>query len=99
MESLHFPGQTHRWQVSGWLQKGCEKAHNSLLDDVALALSLIVVTAKNRLSSPLFSLSHSLQSVWQGILMLVGKCCCVSVIYFIFVFFCELFSFSMAVMY
>lgn len=72
VESLHFPGQTHRWQVSGWLQKGCEKAHNSLLDDVALALSLIVVTAKNRLSSPLFSLSHSLQSVWQGILMLVG---------------------------
>ncbi|KAK8396821.1 hypothetical protein O3P69_005057 [Scylla paramamosain] len=71
VESLHFPGQTHRWQVSGWLQKGCEKAHNSLLDDVALALSLIVVTAKNRLSSPLFSLSHSLQSVWQGILMLV----------------------------
>ncbi|XP_071521204.1 uncharacterized protein [Panulirus ornatus] len=71
VDSLHFPGQTHRWQVSGWLQKGCEKAHNSLLDDVALALSLIVVTAKNRLSSPIFSLSHSLQSVWQGILMLV----------------------------
>ncbi|KAG7173436.1 hypothetical protein Hamer_G023461, partial [Homarus americanus] len=71
VESLHFPGQTHRWQVSGWLQKGCERAHNSLLDDIALALSLIVVTAKNRLSSPLFSLSHSLQSVWQGILMLV----------------------------
>nr|XP_045593779.1 uncharacterized protein LOC123755315 isoform X1 [Procambarus clarkii] len=71
VESLHFPGQTHRWQVSGWLQKGCEKAHNSLLDDIALALSLIVVTAKNRLSSPLFSLSNSLHSVWQGILMLV----------------------------
>ncbi|XP_037776345.1 uncharacterized protein LOC119573262 isoform X2 [Penaeus monodon] len=71
VESLHFPGQTHRWQVSGWLQKGSEKAHNSLLDDVALALSLIVVTAKNRVASPLFSLSHSLHSLWQGILMLV----------------------------
>lgn len=73
VESLHFPGQTHRWQVSGWLQKGSEKAHNSLLDDVALALSLIVVTAKNRVASPLFSLSHSLHSLWQGILMLVGE--------------------------
>ncbi|KAK4293817.1 hypothetical protein Pmani_033507 [Petrolisthes manimaculis] len=71
VESLHFPGQTHRWRVSGWLQKGCERAHDSLLDDTALALSLLVVTARNRISSPLFSLSHSLQSVWQGILMLV----------------------------
>ncbi|XP_064104875.1 uncharacterized protein LOC135214466 isoform X2 [Macrobrachium nipponense] len=71
VESLHFPGQSHRWQVSGWLQKGCEKAHDSLLNDVALALSLIVVTAKNRISSPLFSLSQSLHSIWQGMLMLV----------------------------
>ncbi|CAL4076369.1 unnamed protein product, partial [Meganyctiphanes norvegica] len=71
VESLHFPGQSHRWQVSGWLQKGCERAHDSLLDDVATALSLMVVTAKNRISSPVFSLSHSLSSLWQGALMLV----------------------------
>ncbi|KAK7072695.1 hypothetical protein SK128_010140, partial [Halocaridina rubra] len=71
VESLHFPGQSHRWRVSGWLQKGCERASDSLLDDVALALSLIVVTARNRITSPIFSLSHSLQSIWKGILMLV----------------------------
>ena len=73
VESLHFPGQAHRWQLSSWLQKGCEKAHETLLNDVATAASLIIVTAKNRISSPLFSLSQSLNSFWQGLLMLLGN--------------------------
>ncbi|XP_076032256.1 uncharacterized protein LOC143020023 isoform X3 [Oratosquilla oratoria] len=71
VESLHFPGQTHRWRVSSCLQKGCERAHDTLLNDVARAVALIIITARNRITSPTFSVSNSAHSLWQGIVMLV----------------------------
>lgn len=47
--SRHFPGQTHVWRVSGWLQRGRERAREELYHHIARALALVVVTARDRL--------------------------------------------------
>lgn len=36
--SLNFPGQVHRWRLSGLLQSGVLNTHEALLSDLALAL-------------------------------------------------------------
>ncbi|RXG58965.1 hypothetical protein Avbf_06294 [Armadillidium vulgare] len=71
VESLHFPGQKHRWRVSECLQKGSERIYETFLNDLAFAASIIIVTAKNRISSYTFSLKESLCAIWNGILGLV----------------------------
>ncbi|KAL4240910.1 hypothetical protein ACF0H5_001692 [Mactra antiquata] len=65
--SVNFPGQVHRWRLTKLLQKGSHNAHNSLLDDTALALRLLIITAKNRIISPVFSLSESVASWGRGL--------------------------------
>ncbi|XP_047995718.1 uncharacterized protein LOC125233682 [Leguminivora glycinivorella] len=47
--SRHFPGQTHVWRVSGWLQRGRSRAREELYGHVARACSLVVVVARDRL--------------------------------------------------
>lgn len=49
VESINFPGQVHKWQLSQLLQKGTERSHDSLLSDLALALRFLIVTARGRL--------------------------------------------------
>lgn len=71
MESLNFPGQQHRWKLSQLLQKGVERMRDSLLDDLALALQFIVVTAKNRLVSHFFSVSESVRFFLKGLLRIL----------------------------
>lgn len=71
MESLNFPSQQHRWKLSQLLQKGVERTRNSLLDDLALALQFIVVTAKNRLVSHFFSVSESVRFFLKGLLRIL----------------------------
>ncbi|XP_045212309.2 uncharacterized protein LOC123563530 [Mercenaria mercenaria] len=65
--SVNFPGQVHRWKLSQLLQKGSDIAHDSLLDDSALALRLLIITARNRVVSPTFSLSESFKSWGRGL--------------------------------
>ncbi|XP_075230474.1 uncharacterized protein LOC142329675 isoform X3 [Lycorma delicatula] len=69
--SLNFPGQMHKWQLSGLLQKGTERTRDSLLDDLALALRFLLVTAKARLVSHFFSVSQAVHSFIIGALKLL----------------------------
>ncbi|XP_018576168.1 uncharacterized protein LOC108914771 isoform X2 [Anoplophora glabripennis] len=71
VESLNFPGQQHRWKLSQLLQKGTENSHDSLLNDLALALRFIVVTAKGRLISHFFSISQAVKALLLGFLRIL----------------------------
>uniref|UniRef100_A0A6P7GE45 Uncharacterized protein LOC114337028 n=1 Tax=Diabrotica virgifera virgifera TaxID=50390 RepID=A0A6P7GE45_DIAVI len=71
VESLNFPGQKHKWKLSQLLQKGLLNSHDSLLNDLALAVRFIVVTAKGRLVSHFFSLSQAARGLLTGFLRIV----------------------------
>ncbi|KAF5295161.1 hypothetical protein FQR65_LT10549 [Abscondita terminalis] len=71
VESLNFPGQQHCWKLSQLLQKGTERSRDSLLNDLALALRFLVVTAKGRLISHFFSVSESIKAFLRGLLRLI----------------------------
>lgn len=71
VESLNFPGQQHRWKLSQLLQKGTERSKESLLNDMALALRFLFVTAKNRMFSHFFSVSEALRSLLEGLLRIL----------------------------
>lgn len=73
VDSINFPGQTHRWRLSGLLQLGRDRRRETLLKDLALAARFIVITAKGRLLSHCFSVSQSLKAFLTGILRLLGK--------------------------
>jgi hypothetical protein len=73
VESLNFAGQVHKWQLSQLLQKGTERTQESLLNDLALALRFIIVTARGRLFSHFFSLYEALRALLTGLLRLLGK--------------------------
>lgn len=71
VESLNFPGQVHRWRLSQLLQKGTQKIHATLLQDIALAVRLIAVTARSRLHSHFFSVTQSVRALLRGCLLLL----------------------------
>lgn len=71
MESLNFPGQQHRWKLSQLLQKGTVNTHDSLLNDLALSLRFIVITAKGRLVSHFFSVSQAAKALLSGLLRIL----------------------------
>ncbi|KAK7794593.1 hypothetical protein R5R35_003607 [Gryllus longicercus] len=71
VESINFPGQVHKWQLSQLLQKGTERSHDSLLGDLALALRFLIVTARGRLFSHFFSVLESLRALLTGLLKLL----------------------------
>lgn len=71
MDSINFPGQKHRWKLSQLLQKGTENSHDSLLNDLALALRFIFVTAKGRLVSHFFSVSQAARALLRGFLRIL----------------------------
>lgn len=73
VESLNFAGQVHKWRLSQLLQKGTERSQESLLNDLALALRFIIVTARGRLFSHFFSLYKALRALLTGLLRLLGK--------------------------
>jgi len=73
VDSLNFVGQTHRWRLSGLLQRGRDRRRDALLTDLALATRFLVVTAKARLVSHCFSVSQSLKALLTGLLRLLGE--------------------------
>lgn len=73
VDSLNFAGQTHRWRLSGLLQRGRDRRRDALLTDLALATRFLVVTAKARLVSHCFSVSQSLKALLTGLLRLLGE--------------------------
>lgn len=73
VDSINFAGQTHRWRLSGLLQRGRDRRRDALLTDLALATRFLVVTAKARLISHCFSVSQSLKALLTGLLRLLGE--------------------------
>ncbi|KAK0162025.1 hypothetical protein PV327_008401 [Microctonus hyperodae] len=71
VDSINFAGQTHRWRLSGLLQRGRDRRRETLLKDLALATRFLVVTAKARLVSHCFSVSQSLKALLTGLLRLL----------------------------
>ncbi|XP_041363220.1 uncharacterized protein LOC121378908 [Gigantopelta aegis] len=67
VDSIHFPGQVHKWRLSQLLQKGTVRSHDTLLKDAALALRLLIITARNRFSSQFFSLTQSVHAWGKGL--------------------------------
>ncbi|KAH9628634.1 hypothetical protein HF086_007839 [Spodoptera exigua] len=66
--SRHFPGQTHVWRVASWLQRGRLRAREDFYRDVARAVALVVVVARDRLlrDKP-FSVIAGAKSFLQGL--------------------------------
>lgn len=73
VDSINFAGQTHRWRLSGLLQRGRDRRRDTLLSDLALATRFLVVTARARLISHCFSVSQSLKALITGLLRLLGE--------------------------
>ncbi|XP_071579554.1 uncharacterized protein [Temnothorax nylanderi] len=71
VDSINFAGQTHRWRLSGLLQRGRDRRRDALLTDLALATRFLVVTAKARLVSHCFSVSQSFKALLTGLLRLL----------------------------
>jgi hypothetical protein len=71
VDSIHFPGQVHTWRLTQLLQKGTIRSQNSLLNDVALALRLVIITARNRFHSHFFSLSQAVRGFGKGLWQLL----------------------------
>lgn len=70
--SLNFVGQTHKWRLTEWLQKGTERNRETLLDDLAFALQFLLVTARARLFSHFFSIAESIKAILIGFIKLMG---------------------------
>lgn len=71
VESLNFPGQQHKWRLSQLLQKGTERSRESLLNDLALALRFLLVTAKGRIVSHFFSVAQAIRALVMGLLRIL----------------------------
>uniref|UniRef100_A0A8W8HZT2 Uncharacterized protein n=1 Tax=Magallana gigas TaxID=29159 RepID=A0A8W8HZT2_MAGGI len=71
VDSLNFPGQVHKWRLTQLLQKGSLRAHNTLLDDAAISLRLMIITARNRFSSHFFSLTKSAREMGRGLWLIL----------------------------
>lgn len=72
MASIHFVGQSHKWRLTEWLQKGTERNRETLLDDLAFSLHFILVTARARLFSHFFSITESIRAILIGAIKLIG---------------------------
>ena len=71
VKSIHFPGQTHKWRLARWLQLGYEKSNEYFFQNLATALRLLIITAKDRIISNKFSLVAGAKSMYKGSVRLV----------------------------
>ena len=69
--SANFPDKYHKWKLAKWLQKGSTKTNSSFLNDISNALSLIIITARNRFISKRFSISSGFKACGDSIYQLV----------------------------
>lgn len=76
VESMNFPGQVHRWHLTQLLQKGTKRTHETLFNDMAFALRILLIHARDRFHSPFFSVSEGVKSIakacWQLLDILIG---------------------------
>ncbi|XP_033755704.1 uncharacterized protein LOC117338457 [Pecten maximus] len=71
VDSINFPGQVHKWRLTRLLQKGSLTAQDSLLNDMALVLRLLIITARNRFVSHFFSVSNSFRGLGLGFMKIL----------------------------
>lgn len=69
--SRAFPGRQYRWRLSRLVQSGRQCTRRHWLHDVAFALRLLVVTARNRLDSHFLSLRASWVALTRALLLLM----------------------------
>ncbi|KAL3273452.1 hypothetical protein HHI36_014896 [Cryptolaemus montrouzieri] len=71
VESMNFPGQQHCWKLSELLQKGNERSRETFLNDLALSLRFLFVTARGRIFAHYFSVAQSAKALITGFLRIV----------------------------
>ena len=58
--------------ISSSDHQGKNRAEETLLRDLAAALRLVIITAKNRFTGDVFSIAEALKSIWDGAKLLIG---------------------------
>lgn len=71
VNSIHFPGQKHRWRLSKLLQSGVQPANEKFLKELSWAVYMMIIFAKDRVVSNGFSFKSSLRSLKQGFVGLI----------------------------
>ncbi|CAF4746596.1 unnamed protein product [Rotaria sp. Silwood1] len=66
VNSIHFPGQRHRWRLSNLLQSGIQPANEVLYKELSWALYILIIYALDRIISNCFSFKATLRSWKQG---------------------------------
>ncbi len=88
VESIHFPGQRHRWRLSKLLQSGVQTANEKLFkvrfirdinsfkyffQELSWAVYMLIIFARDRVFSNCFSFKSTLRSWKQGFVSLIGQ--------------------------
>ncbi|CAF0762309.1 unnamed protein product [Rotaria sp. Silwood1] len=71
VNSIHFPGQRHRWRLSKLLQSGIQTANEVLHKELSWALYMLIIFARDRVFSNCFSFKATLRSWKQGFVSLI----------------------------
>ncbi|CAF4278016.1 unnamed protein product, partial [Rotaria sordida] len=73
VNSVHFPGQHHRWRLSKLLQSGIQTANDVFYKELSWALYMLIIHARDRVTSNCFSFNATLRSWKQGFVSLIGR--------------------------
>ena len=92
VNSIHFPGQKHRWKLSRLLQSGVQNANERLFkvcsssspehqsisssQELSWALYMLIIFARDRVFSNCFSFKATLRSWKQGFVSFIGQLNC-----------------------
>ncbi|CAF4248511.1 unnamed protein product, partial [Rotaria sordida] len=71
VNSVHFPGQHHRWRLSKLLQSGIQTANDVFYKELSWALYMLIIYARDRVTSNCFSFNSTLRSWKQGFVSLI----------------------------
>ncbi|CAF1139101.1 unnamed protein product [Rotaria sordida] len=71
VNSVHFPGQHHRWRLSKLLQSGIQTANDVFYKELSWALYMLIIYARDRVTSNCFSFNATLRSWKQGFVSLI----------------------------
>jgi hypothetical protein len=71
VNSIHFPGQRHRWKLSRLLQSGVQTANEKFFKELSWAVYMLIIFAQDRVFSNCFSFKATLRSWKQGFVSLI----------------------------
>ncbi|CAF4387471.1 unnamed protein product, partial [Rotaria magnacalcarata] len=73
VNSIHFPGQRHRWKLNKLLQSGVQSASDVFHKELSWATYMLIMFARDRICSDCFSLKAALRSWKQGFTNLIDS--------------------------